>query len=151
VVGRVEEQHGELVLRRQHGLLAAGQRAQARVVGEGAVVAQDCVGIGVAAIVVLRSAADSLQSALTSESRFLMAADVTVSTGEGFTGETEVIFDDVASGHPLTGVSRSVQIATLARAADDPLVAGGVDTHGVCLRCLLPPWPSVLREQNGCR
>ena len=63
------------------------------------------VGIGVAAIVVLRSAADSLQSALTSESRFLMAADVTVSTGEGFTGETEVIFDDVASGHPLTGVS----------------------------------------------
>ena len=89
------------------------------------------VGIGVAAIVVLRSAADSLQSALTSESRFLMAADVTVSTGEGFTGETEVIFDDVASGHPLTGVSRSAQIATLARSADDPLRGAMVELKGV--------------------
>ena len=89
------------------------------------------VGIGVAAIVVLRSAADSLQSALTSESRFLMAADVTVSTGEGFTEEIEVTFDDVASGHPLTGVSRSVQIATLARSADDPLRGAMVELKGV--------------------
>ncbi|MCY4627715.1 MAG: ABC transporter permease, partial [Acidobacteria bacterium] len=89
------------------------------------------VGIGVAAIVVLRSAADSLQAALTSESRFLMAADVTVSTGEGFTDETEAIFDDVASGHPLTGVSRSAQIATLARSADDPLRGAMVELKGV--------------------
>jgi len=89
------------------------------------------VGIGVAAIVVLRSAADSLQAALTSESRFLMAADVTVSTGEGFTDETEASFDDVASGHPLTGVSRSAQIATLARSADDPLRGAMVELKGV--------------------
>ena len=89
------------------------------------------VGIGVAAIVVLRSAADSLQSALTNESRFLLAADVTVSTGEGFAEETEVIFDDVASGHPLTGVARSTQIATLARSADDPMRGAMVELKGV--------------------
>ena len=89
------------------------------------------VGIGVAAIVVLRSAADSLQSALTNESRFLLAADVTVSTGEGFDEETEAILDDVASGHSLTGVARSTQIATLARSADDPLRGAMVELKGV--------------------
>lgn len=89
------------------------------------------VGIGVAAIVVLRSAADSLQSALTGESRFLIAADVTVSTGEGFEEETEVIFDDVASGHPLTGVARSAQVATLARSAADSVRGAMVELKGV--------------------
>ena len=89
------------------------------------------VGIGVAAIVVLRSAADSLQSALTNESRFLVAGDVVVSTGEGFDEEAERIFDDVASGYPLTGAARSAQIATLARSADDPIRGAMVELKGV--------------------
>ena len=89
------------------------------------------VGIGVAAIVVLRSAADSLQTALVNESRFLIAGDVVVSTGEGFGEEAERILDDVASGHPLTGVARSAQIATLARSVADPLRGAMVELKGV--------------------
>lgn len=89
------------------------------------------VGIGVAAIVVLRSAADSLQSALVNESRFLVAGDVVVSTGEGFDEQAERIFDDVASGHPLTGMARSAQIATLARSAADPMRGAMVELKGI--------------------
>lgn len=89
------------------------------------------VGIGVAAIVVLRSAADSLHRALESESRFLMAADVVVSTSEGFTPEVEGAMDDAASAHPLAGVARASQIATLARSAADPLRAAMVELKGV--------------------
>ncbi len=89
------------------------------------------VGIGVAAIVVLRSAADSLHQALETESRFLMAADVVVSTSEGFTPEVEAAMDDAASVHPLAGVARAAQIATLARSAADPLRAAMVELKGV--------------------
>ena len=89
------------------------------------------VGIGVAAIVVLRSAADSLRAALVSQSRFLLAADVVASTSEGFDAGTEALLDEAASRHPLTAVARSAQIATLARSAADPLRAAMVELKGV--------------------
>lgn len=89
------------------------------------------VGVGVAAIVVLRSAADSLHAALETESRFLMAADVVASTSEGFSPEVEAAMDDSASRHPLAGVARAAQIATLARSAADPVRAAMVELKGV--------------------
>ena len=48
VVGGVEKQHGELVRRRQHGMLPGRQGARARIVAEVPVVAQDGIDIGVA-------------------------------------------------------------------------------------------------------
>ena len=89
------------------------------------------VGIGVAAIVVLRSAADSLRAALASESRFLLAADVVASSSDGFDAETEAALGRVASATPLTGVARAAQVATLGRAAADPLRAAMVELKGV--------------------
>ncbi len=89
------------------------------------------VGIGVAAIVVLRSAADSLHDALETESRFLMAADVVASTSEGFSPEVEAAMDDASSLFPLSGVARAAQIATLARSAADPVRAAMVELKGV--------------------
>lgn len=89
------------------------------------------VGIGVAAIVVLRSAADSLRAALLSESRFLLAADVALSTSEGFDADTEATLDAAASAHPLRGVARTAQVATLSRAAADPRRAAMVELKGV--------------------
>ena len=48
VVGGVEKQHGELVRRRQHGMLPGRQGARARIVAEVPMVAQDGIDIGVA-------------------------------------------------------------------------------------------------------
>ncbi len=89
------------------------------------------VSIGVAAIVVLRSVADSVQMALTNESRFLLAADVTVSSSEGFDPETLAAIERAAAGHPLAGVARAGQVATLARSGSDELRAAMVELKGV--------------------
>ncbi len=89
------------------------------------------VAIGVAAIVVLRSSADSLRTALLNESRFLLGADVTVRAPDGFTPELEARIEEVVSSHPLAGVARASQVATLARSAADPLRAAMVEAKGV--------------------
>ncbi len=73
------------------------------------------VGLGVAAIVVLRSAADSLRAALMSESRSLLAADVRVSTSEGFDENERFILREKVAAHPVAGTARAAGLATLAR------------------------------------
>ena len=78
------------------------------------------VGIGAAAMVVLRSAADSIRDALLTESRFLLAADVSAVSSEGFDEETAATLETAASAFPLAGVTRTAQVATLARSAADP-------------------------------
>ena len=89
------------------------------------------VGIGTAAMVVLRSAADSIREALLTESRFLLAADVSAVSSEGFDEETAALLEAAAEAHPLAGVTRTAQVATLARSAADPDRGAMVELKGV--------------------
>ncbi len=89
------------------------------------------VGLGVAAIVVLRSAADSLKAALVGESRSLLAGDVRVSASEGFSENDLFILREKLGEHPVTGVARAAQVATLARSASDDGLGMMVELKGV--------------------
>lgn len=89
------------------------------------------VGIGTAAMVVLRSAADSIRDALLTESRFLLAADVSAVSSEGFDEPTAAVLEAAASAFPLAGVTRTAQVATLARSAADPDRAAMVELKGL--------------------
>ncbi len=89
------------------------------------------VGLGVAAIVVLRSAADSLKAALVAESRSLLAADVRISSSEGFSENDLFILREKLEEHPVTGTARAADVATLARSAADDGLGMMVELKGV--------------------
>ncbi len=56
--------------------------------------------LGVAALVAIRSFADSLEAEVAEQARTLTGADLTIETRRGFTDETAVLFDSLAQAHP---------------------------------------------------
>jgi putative ABC transport system permease protein len=56
--------------------------------------------LGVAALVAIRSFADSLEAAVADQARALTGADLTIETRRGFTPEAAALFDSLAQAHP---------------------------------------------------
>ena len=96
-----------------------------------------CIAVGVAAIVALRSVIQSVQAAMATESRALIAADVVLRSNNEW---SEQVFERLASEQEagrVTGVAQSVELATMVR----PAGAVTPRTTIVELRAVEPGFP----------
>ena len=91
-----------------------------------------CVAIGVGAIVALRSVIQSVAVAMTSETRALTAADVLIETDQPWTEEALRLIDTALAAEPVVAHTASIEMATMARPADDTkTIAKVVEVRGV--------------------
>lgn len=95
-----------------------------------------CVGLGVAAIVVLRSVVREIQYTLTSEARELVAADVVVQSTRPFTDEQLARIARVAEATGVVASQHLVDTQTMASSAGEDGVAKLVE-----LRAVEPGYP----------
>jgi len=96
-----------------------------------------CIAIGVGAIVALRSVIQNVRSALTRETRSLIASDILVTSNAPFTaGARDVIAREREAGR-IAEVGESVEIATMVR----PAARAAAVTKIVELRAVPPSFP----------
>ena len=91
-----------------------------------------CVAVGVGAIVALRSLIQSVGATMTAETRALTAADILITSGQPWSDEVLAIIDATLAGEPELARTSSVEIASMARPADEPkAIARVVELRGV--------------------
>ena len=91
-----------------------------------------CVAVGVGAIVALRSVIQSVGVAMTSETRALTAADVLIESDQAWTEEALRLIDAAVAAEPGIARTASIEMATMARPADDTkTIAKVVELRGV--------------------
>jgi putative ABC transport system permease protein len=78
-----------------------------------------CVAVGVGAIVALRSVIQNVRGALAGEARTLIAADVYIRARQPFTEETLRTIDEQIERHAVEGRTETMDLATMARPADE--------------------------------
>src|ERR1700752_4901159 len=78
-----------------------------------------CIAIGVGAIVALRSVIQSVRQVLTAEARSLMAADIFISTDRPWQRGTPERIAARLARIPMASGSDSIEMATMARPADE--------------------------------
>ncbi|HEX8459551.1 MAG TPA: FtsX-like permease family protein [Pyrinomonadaceae bacterium] len=77
-----------------------------------------CIGIGVGAIVALRSTIQNVNAAMISEARNLLTADVQVDSSREMNAETLEIVRRIAASHGVAGQTQTIEAATMLRPAD---------------------------------
>ena len=91
-----------------------------------------CVAVGVGAIVALRSLIQSVGATMTAETRALTAADILITSGQPWSDEVLAIIDATLAGEPELARTSSVEIASMARPADETkTIARVVELRGV--------------------
>lgn len=105
-----------------------------------------CVGLGVAAIVVLRSVVQQVRITLTSEARALVAADVVVSSGRPFTEDIASRIAQMAAEEGAVDSTRLVDTQTMASTAADDTAVKMVELRGVEAAY---PYYGTLELENG--
>jgi len=92
-----------------------------------------CLSLGVAAIVTLRSVIQSVRSVMMGEARTLIAGDILVSTGRGWSDQDKQILDKALSAERgIRARTDAIETATMVRPADErKLVARMVELRGV--------------------
>ena len=91
-----------------------------------------CVAVGVGAIVALRSVIQSVGVAMMSETRALTAADVLIESDQPWTEEALRLIDAAVAAEPGIARTASIEMATMARPADDTkTIAKVVELRGV--------------------
>ncbi|TDI23311.1 MAG: FtsX-like permease family protein [Acidobacteria bacterium] len=91
-----------------------------------------CVAVGVGAIVALRSLIQSVGATMTAETRALTAADILIVSGRPWSDEVLAIIDETLAGEPELARTSSLELATMARPADESkTVARVVELRGV--------------------
>ena len=91
-----------------------------------------CVAVGVGAIVALRSLIQSVGASMTAETRALTAADILIVSGQPWSDEVLAIIDETLVGEPDLARTSSLELATMARPADETkTVARVVELRGV--------------------
>ena len=78
-----------------------------------------CVAVGVGAIVAMRSLIQSVQVTMTAETRALTAADVLIESEQEWSDETRAFIDETLAREPGVRRTESVEMATMARPADE--------------------------------
>ena len=87
-----------------------------------------CLAIGVGAIVTLRSVIQSVRGVVTGEARALIAGDVVISTGRGWSDQDRALLATwLAPDRGVQATTSSLETATMVRPADP---AQGHGTHG---------------------
>ena len=74
-----------------------------------------CVALGVGAIVAMRSVIQSVRTALASEARSIIAADVLISTNRPWAPDVRARLDDRLAVAPILARTEAVEIATMVR------------------------------------
>ena len=91
-----------------------------------------CVAVGVGAIVALRSLIQSVGATMTAAPRALTAADILITSGPPGSDEVLAISDATLAGEPELARTSSVEIASMARPADETkTIARVVELRGV--------------------
>ena len=91
-----------------------------------------CVAVGVGAIVALRSLIQSVGATMTAETRALTAADILIVSERPWSDEVLAIIDEALAGEPELARTSSLELATMARPADETkTVARVVELRGV--------------------
>ena len=91
-----------------------------------------CVAVGVGAIVALRSLIQSVGATMTAETRALTAADILIVSERAWSDEVLAIIDETLAGEPELARTSSLELATMARPADETkTVARVVELRGV--------------------
>ena len=91
-----------------------------------------CVAVGVGAIVALRSLIQSVGATMTAETRALTGADILITSGQPWSDEVLAIIDATLAGEPELARTSSVEIASMARPADETkTIARVVELRGV--------------------
>ena len=91
-----------------------------------------CVAVGVGAIVALRSVIQSVGVTMTAETRALTAADILIATEQPWSDDALALIDDALAGEPGLSRTSSIEMATMARPADETKpVARVVELRGV--------------------
>jgi putative ABC transport system permease protein len=78
-----------------------------------------CIGIGVGAIVALRSTIQNVNTAMVSEARNILTADVQVDSTREFNDSTLAVVGRIAAAHGVAGQTQTIEAATMLRPADD--------------------------------
>ncbi|HEV2800803.1 MAG TPA: FtsX-like permease family protein [Pyrinomonadaceae bacterium] len=78
-----------------------------------------CIGIGVGAIVALRSTIQNVNAAMVSEARNILTADVQVDSSREINEATLEIVRRIAASHGVTGQTQTIEAATMLRPADE--------------------------------
>ncbi len=87
-----------------------------------------CLAIGVGAIVTLRSVIQSVRGVVTGEARVLIAGDVVIATGRGWSEQDRALLDSwLTPARGVQATTASLETATMVRPAD-PAKASGA--HG---------------------
>lgn len=77
-----------------------------------------CIGVGVGSIVALRSTLQNANTALVSQARLLLGADVQVDSTRALDDATRAAVEQVAKGPLVTGKTETVELPTMARPND---------------------------------
>src|SRR5688572_692943 len=97
-----------------------------------------CVAIGVGAIVLLRSVIQTVRGTLASESRAMIAADVSIGTNRPWTPELRADLDRALAQTPVRDRHETIDVATMVRPADGD---GAAAARMVELRAVQPGFP----------
>jgi putative ABC transport system permease protein len=91
-----------------------------------------CIAIGVGGIVLLRSIVQDVRSAILSDARSLMAADITLSTNRPWDVNTRAMIERRLAAAGVTGRAEGVETSTMVRPADESRpVAKMAEVRGV--------------------
>ena len=91
-----------------------------------------CVAVGVGAIVALRSLIQSVGATMMAETRALTAADILIASRQPWSDEVLAIIDATLAGEPELARTSSIEIASMARPADETkTIARVVELRGV--------------------
>ncbi len=91
-----------------------------------------CIAIGVGGIVLLRSIVQDVRTAITSDARTLMAADLTLSTNRPWDPQTRAAIERRLASAGVTGRTEGIETTTMVRPADESrAVAKMAEVRGV--------------------
>lgn len=90
-----------------------------------------CVGLGVAAIVILRSVAQEVRGALTREARAMVAADIVVQSTRPFTTDVRDRIAAIGAEGGVVGSMRMVETQTMASGSGDDSPVKLVELRGI--------------------
>ncbi|MCA1564574.1 MAG: FtsX-like permease family protein [Acidobacteria bacterium] len=78
-----------------------------------------CIGIGVGAIVALRSTIQNVNAAMVSEARNILTADVQVDSSREINDATLAVVKRIAAAHGVAAETQTIEASTMLRPADD--------------------------------
>ena len=78
-----------------------------------------CIGIGVGAIVALRSTIQNVNTAMVSEARNILTADVQIDSTREINDATLAAIRRIAAAHGVAGQTQTIEASTMLRPADD--------------------------------